>query len=360
MNRYIAIAWIVTFLAAPAVLAQQDESYADRREYDPETGRWVSIASPVPGTEDGDLELARSRLARGEYKKARKLFKHWLRDYSDSARRGEALFYAADTEVSAEEAKRRRGDLMKAYGWYEELIEGWGGTDLADRAIRRELIIAEMFLFKHRKQRVLRGLMWLGATEEALTMLDRIIDEWAPKTAIAEQALRLKADYHFVEGEFKEAETAYARLARDYPRGRYHRVAMLRSGEAALARFPGVEFDDADLLESEVYFQDFQQQYPRHAAEAAVAQTLARIRESRARKDYTVGHYYERTNKINAAAFYYRLVVESWPETTWAVEARRRLVALGAVEPDPYEEDMSAGEGSDVTAGSTVAARDGE
>jgi len=61
----------------------------------------------------------------------------------------------------------------------------------ADRAIRKEMIIAEMLLFKGRKQKIWKGMLWLSGKEEALQMLDRIIDEWARDTPVAEQAHRL-------------------------------------------------------------------------------------------------------------------------------------------------------------------------
>jgi outer membrane protein assembly factor BamD (BamD/ComL family) len=324
--------FVVLGLAAVCA-AQEDETYHERLEYDAATGEWVAIAPPVPGTEEGDLALGRSLLARGEYKKARKAFKKWFKAYPDSPHWPEALFYAAETEVSAEDAKPKKGHLLKAYRWLEELLEGWPGADLADRAIRKEMIIAEMLLFEERKQRIWGGMLWLSGKEEALEILDRIIDDWAAGTAVAEQALRLKGDYHFQSGEFEEAELAYARLVRDFPRGPYHKIALLRSGESALARFPGIKFDDADLLEAEVYLSDFQARYPQDAEDYGVPQKLGRIRDSRAEKDYSIGRYYERTRAIDAAAFYYRLVDRDWPDTTWAAEARNRLIALGALEP---------------------------
>lgn len=173
-------------------------------------------------------------------------------------------------------------------------------------------------------------------------MLDRIIDDRARDTPIAEQALRLKADYHYANGEFEEAEQDYARLMRDYPRGKYAKFSLLRAGESALARFPGVDFDDADLLEAEVYLKDYQNKYPQEAADAMVPQLLTRVDESRAEKEYRVAQYYERTNEIDAAAFYYRLVSRDWEATTWGAQARQRLVDIGAVEPPPVlleEED---------------------
>jgi len=315
---------------APVRGADKEEKYAERQIFDPATGEWKPVAPPIAGTEDGDLELARSLLARADYEGARKAFKQWFKSHPDSARRPEALFYAADTEVSSEEAEANSGDLMQAYRWYEELLEGWAGTELADRAIRRELIIAEMFLFKGKKQRVFKGAFRVSATDEALTMLDRIANEWAPNTALAEQALRLKADYHYDNGEFDEAEETYARLNREFGRGKYRRFALLRSGESALARFPGVKFDEADLLEAEVYFTDFQGKYPTYAAEADVASRLERIKDSKAQKDYLVGEYYEKTKKTSAAIYYYRHVVNTWPGTSWAVQASEKLSKLGA------------------------------
>ncbi|RIK63287.1 MAG: hypothetical protein DCC65_16330 [Planctomycetota bacterium] len=321
--------------AATAGAADDKQTYQERLEYDPKTGQWSEVAPPVPGTEEGDLALARSLLARGDFAAARKAFAQWFKTHPDSPHYPEALFYAAETEVSAEDQKAKSGHLIRAYEWLEELLDGWPGTELADRAIRKELIIAELLLFKGRKQKVWKGTLWLSGEEEALSMLDRIIDDRARDTPIAEQALRLKADYHYINGDFEDAEEAYARIMREFPRGRYAKFSLLRAGESALARFPGVEFDDADLLEAEVYLKDYQNRYPQEAAEAMVPQLLTRVNESRAEKEFRIAQYYERTNAVDAAAYYYRLVSRDWEATTWGAQARQRLVDIGAIQPEP-------------------------
>ncbi len=345
MDRSCFAISLVVWCSWPAgALAQEREQYSERLEFDAQTGEWIERPPPIPGTDAGDLALARTLLARGEYKLARKAFEKWFETYPDSTLWPEAQFYAAETEIAAEEAEPKSGDLMQAYEWLESLLEGWRGHALSDRAIRREIIIAEMLLFKNRKQRVFKGLLWLSGEEEALQMLDRVVDFWVPATPTAEHALRLKADYHFLNGEFEEAELAYARLMREFPRGKHHKLAMLRSGRSALARFPGVHFDEADLLEAEVYFKDFERQYPQDAAADQVPQVLDSITEKRAEKEFTVGRFYERIDELDAAAYYYRWVVEHYPQTTWSQSARERLVAIGAGEPEPIElpsQDMS-------------------
>ena len=88
------------------------------------------------------------------------------------------------------------------------------------------------------------------------------------------------------------------------------------------------------------------QTLPQDAAEAMVPQRLTRLNESRAEKEFRVAQYYERTRAIDAAVYYYRLVEHDWNATTWASQARQRLIALGAIEPDfPHFDD----EGEDAS-----------
>jgi len=334
-----AVTLILASLAlVPCAAAQtaEEKSHAERLEFDPQTGRWNPIAAPLPGTEAGDLELARASLAREEFDAARSALKTWRDSHPDSERQAEGLFYSADVEVSAVQAGHS-GDLMKAYEWYERILDNHAGTPWADRALRRELIIAEMFLFKGVKQWVWGGVLRVSATEEALDILNRLIDQRAPGTALAEQALRLKADYHYNAGEFLEAEIDYARLARDYPRGRYERLALLRSADAAFAGFAGVDFDDKPLLEADERYRRYADQYPDSAAAEGVGQRLERIRENRAEKEFRTGRFYERTHQTRAAAYYYRFVVDKWPDTTAARDARARLELLdpGSVPQEP-------------------------
>jgi outer membrane protein assembly factor BamD (BamD/ComL family) len=313
--------------------AQTGERRAERLEYDADTGVWIAIAPPVPGTEDGDLEIARQLLARNEFAKARRALDKWRKTYPESTRWLESLFYAADVEVMNMEATGY-GDLRRAYRWYEAVIDNLGGSDLADRAIRREMLIAELFLFKGKKQWVFRGLLKVSAIEEGLMILDRITVEHASGTLLAENALRLKAQYHFQAGEFDLAEQAYAQLARDFPRGRYERLALLRSADAAFARFPGINFDDSALLEAEERYSTYQQRYPEAARGERVGDLLTRISETRAEKELSTGRYYERTGTRRAAVYYYRYVVDSWPGSAAALDARSRLAALGERAPD--------------------------
>ena len=324
-------AWLAAalLLAWPAetALAKKPrvERHAERLMYDPRTGEWLELAPPVPGTPDGDLELARATLARGDsrrdFSRARKLLRQWIKTNFDSPRYAEALFYYADAEFQL-------GNLMKAYETYERLLDDYGATELATRALRNEMVVAQVYL-SGRWRKVWGGMIRLPAYEEALDILERLATNRAPDTPIAEMAIKLKADYYYSKGDFSDAEQEYARLAREFPRSRYVRLALLRSAQSAFASFHGVRFDDGALVEAEERFEQFRKKYPRAAEEEGVPLLLEQIRNSRAQKEYAVGRFYERTKHPRAAAFYYRSLIKYWPDTTWAMLAQGRLDRLG-------------------------------
>jgi len=334
-GRGLLVATCLAWIHPPTAVAAKkpsQERYAERLTYDPKTGEWLELAPPEPGTPDGDLELARATLARAEgqrdLRRARKLLQKWVQTYYDSPRYGEGLFYYADAEFQL-------GNLMKAYEMYERLLDDYGGTELAQRALRNELVIGEVFL-SGRWRKVWRGVLRFPAYDEALDILERIATSRAPDTPIAEAAIKLKADYYYGKGEFSDAEMEYARLASEFPRSRYVRLALLRSAQSAFASFHGVKFDDGALIEAEERFEQFRKKYPRAAEEENVPLLLEQIRNSRAHKEYTIGQFYERTKHPRAAAFYYRNVMNYWPDTTWATLAEGRVGRLG------YDEERAS------------------
>lgn len=336
-------------LAASAAFAGADpedleERYPERLIYDPQTQEWLAEEPPEPGTPDGDLAIARNLIARGEHKKAAEKLEQWIAAYAyESPRHPEAVFLSGRVEFERE-------NFMRAHRRYLEVLNNWPGTEWADRALRGNFVIAEVFLSGHKRK-------WLGmplfhAYDEALDILDDIIVNH-PNSVLAEQALKTKADYYFRKGEFELAEDAYAQLARDYPAGQYVREAMLQSARAALASFPGVEFDDAPLVEAEERFYQFMQAFPQYAEGEDVDLILEDIRAKRAEKELSIAEYYERAKEPRAAAFYYRLVRDGWPDTTWAALAETRLASLGWAEESETEaeavpEDVARSTGDPV------------
>ena len=323
-----ASGWALTILTVVGggALADEPKIRGQTLEYDPATGQFIDTPPPVKGTAPGDLQLARRSFGHGRYNQAHRRIKRWLRDYGeDDPQTPQALLLRSETQIARE-------NYYKAHRHLQEIIAGYTGTQSAWRAVHLEFNIAEVFLSGTRRRFL--GVRLLDAEDTGLEILDEISGDY-PDSALAELAIKAKADYYFKRGDFALAELEFSRLGREFPRSRYTPLAMLRSAQSALAGFPGIEFDDAGLVEAEERFGLFLVQYPIQAEQEGVGQILQQIHTQRAAKELSIGRYYERTKHLDAAVFYYRSTRDNWPDTIAATQATGRLTALGVHPESP-------------------------
>lgn len=302
--------------------AERPPRYPERMVFDPATGTWTQAPAPIPGTEEGDLQLAMIDLAENRPDQARTRLRRWLKKYKESERRPDAMIAMGDAQLAL-------GNHMQAYRQYEKTLEQYPGLESEETVVRHEFSIGVAFLAGV-KQKV--WIFRFPAHEEGLDILDKVVLR-APGSMLAEDAIKSKADYFYRSGKFDLAETEYARLAQEFPRGRYPRLALLMSAHSALARFPGIPFDDAALLEARERFISFRERYPEFAEQENIASLIRRIDESLADKHLSIGNWYSRQKKPGAAVIYYQGVVKRWPDSAAAIQARQRLDAIAEATP---------------------------
>lgn len=306
----------LTMLAPPT--KAQDEQYREREVLDPESDDWVeqTVDADLPPADA--LDEARQLLAKGNSGKAFKRLKKWTGENPDHERYFEGMYLLGEAQF-----ERRR--FYQAYEAYEVVADNTAG-ELFYKTLRREMDVARAFLSG--EKRIVWGFMRLPAYDDGIEILDRVWER-VPGTRLGETALKLKADYFFAVGDLDLAQDEYVNLTREYPHGRYVQPAMLRSAEAAAAAFPGIKFEDRALLDADVRYRRVQSAFPAFAERERVGDRLEGIRQQRSEKDLDIARWYERTKQTGAAEFYYRLVLNDWPDTLAAGEAQRRLRAMG-------------------------------
>ena len=312
-------------------LAQEGRSvHAERLRYDARTGEWVELPRLEPGTDRGDLAAARAQMAGAEYRQAHRSIKRWLKDYG-----GTSELYPEAILLRGQIEKARR-NYYRSQEVLTELSQDYAGTAEAEEALFEILNVSEVFLSGVRRK--LWGMRILSGTDLALDLLDSITVQ-APKSSLAEQAVKTKADFYFNQGDFALSEFEYSRLIQMFPKSRYVRYAMRRSADAALASFAGTQFDDAPLIEAQERYRQYAQQYRGLADQDQVGLILADINEKRGLKEFEIGEYYERTDHPKAAAFYYRSTMSNWPDT---IAADKAAVALGRAVGDSTEKEAAS------------------
>lgn len=318
MSRLARNCLFLLVAAACAASARAQEAHPREREIlDPEKDQWMEQALS-PEAAGGAVDQARRWLATGEPRKARRLLKKWTRSNPEDERYYEAMFLLG-------EAYFETRDFYKAYESYVVVVQNTGG-DMFYKTIRREMDVARAFLSG--QKRIVFGFLRLPAFDDGLKILDGVW-ELVPGTRLGEQALKLKADYYFANGDLDLAQDTYALLGREFPNGRWSRLAMLRAAAAAYAAFPGIKFDDRALLDADERYRQLKATYPEIAQRENVDAQLESIRQERAEKDLYIAKWYEKTDAANAAEYYYRRVLKDWPDTLAAEQARARLRGMG-------------------------------
>jgi outer membrane assembly lipoprotein YfiO len=190
--------------------------------------------------------------------------------------------------------------------------------------LEREYACADAFLSGYK--RLFMGLRILPVTDDALQLLDRIQDRQRG-SAIAEKAGLRVADYYYFAGKFPEAIDAYSDFLKRYPYSQFTRKAEIRRAEASLGSFRGVLFDFTPLYDARERMATITETYPQSAEQLQSRAVDDRIYQLEGLKDLEIARYYFRAGKKHASAYYYKRVIENWPDTSYAQDARRELLA---------------------------------
>jgi len=279
-------------------------------------GSWVPVVQASNDTPEGQVAQMIQDLDANRTKDLIYNAKKWLKANKKHPLVPEVLVLQGDAEV-------RRGNKYKALFPYEDMLNNFPTSDLYSSVLQREFDIADAFLKGYKRK--FFGMRILPVSEDALELLDRIQDR-ERGSPLAERAGIRIADYYYNRGEFPEAIDGYNDFLKRYPYSQYVRKAEIRRAEASLGNFHGVLFDLTPLLDGRERIAAIASAYPQTAEQLQVKALEDRIYQMEGEKDLEVARYYWRAGKKYASAWYYRRVLENWPDTMWAQQARAELV----------------------------------
>ncbi len=314
MGRLLVIAMLTCSLAAAASRAADAQQTWEFRD-----GQWQSI--PAPSTQpvsDPQLDHIEQLIRRGQNSTARKAGIHWINSHKDSPLRDRALYLVAESLYQS-------GDRIRSFYYLDELMDESPSSALFAAALQKQYDIADSYLRGY-KIRFL-GIPMFSGVDEAVEMLYRI-QQRSPGSPLAEKALRRTADWYYANSEFDLAADTYAAYIRAYPRSPDLPRIRLRQAFSSLAQFRGVRFDATPLIDARAQLLDIAAAYPELARQENLISIIERIDNTFAAKILVTGDYYQRTGALRGAAYNYRFLVSTYPDSPEAAEARRRLAKM--------------------------------
>jgi outer membrane assembly lipoprotein YfiO len=309
---------LLALCTAAALLAPAGRSHA-QEEYEWKDGNWVKAPVPAKGTPAGECALIRRCVEKGENITAVQEADRFLKKHPLEPAAEEVLLLAGKAELA-------RGRYFQAYEYFEKQLARFPSGRFFERALQGEYEAAEAFLAG--KRRIVWSIFRLPAYDDGIKILGEIAKH-APGSALAEKSLMRIGDFHYQRRDFLEAVAAYDRYLEVFARAERASYAMHQAARASLAAYRGPEYDDTPLVEARQRYQMFAQRFPLEAERADVPRILEQIRLAQARKTYSTAEFYERTGRKESAKYYYRLVMEQYPQTEWEPRAAASLRRLG-------------------------------
>lgn len=266
-------------------------------------------------------ERAEAAFAAQEWEAAAEAFEKLWENHPTSPLAADAQFYEAESKYGGQ-------NFNAAFERYRRFI---GEHPLSPHAplLQRRLYDIGVYLIEAGQEGHLGIFEYAG---EGVDVLEFLVDAF-PHGDLADQALLYMADYEARDHKTLDAINHLLDLLEEYPQSEYALEARLRLARAYQDVNRGTSYDEDALLRAVAEFRTYIEIVTRdaalsaeHAADLELARAgLAESLSTLAEKQLETADYYLRTGNPEAAQAVLQRLVEDYPDSGPADEARRRL-----------------------------------
>jgi outer membrane assembly lipoprotein YfiO len=266
--------------------------------------------------------------------------------YEDAAERWPRSSLEQDALFRAGESYFFCDKYAKSNRCYEKLVSRYRGTRYMDIAQSRRFAIAKYWLDYDRAHPDTFASInffdsqrpWRDTGGHALRVFDRIrIDD--PTGKLADDATLALANGYFEARRFMDASDTYEDLRRTYPQSDHIFRAHMYELRARLESYQGEDYDNGNLVKAEKLLKTMLNQFPGEIDEHReyLQKEAANVRHLLASRQDSMANYYERRGEYQAARMYYETLIQDYPETQLAQEARTKVGEIKDLPAEPPE-----------------------
>ena len=281
-----------------------------------DSDEWTSSEQVVPGSQSGQLLLARRALIEGNPRRARDLATAFIDRFPNSPLQANAHLIRGDAFMA-------EGDEYQALFDYEAITRAFPASPVFVTALEREFEIAKAYAAGLRRK-LFGTFRFIDTQDEAQELLIRI-QERMPGSRLAEQAGMELADFYFRIRDLRMAAEAYDIFIENYPRSADVNKARLRLIYSYLAGYRGPRYDASGLEEARLRLESLRVREPGIAQRIGAEALLVRIYESDARKLLVTAEWYLSINDPISAERTIRRLIERYPDSIASLEALREI-----------------------------------
>lgn len=137
-------------------------------------------------------------------------------------------------------------------------------------------------------------------------------------TDIGQNAQFYLAESYFKNNRYLLAASEYERYAQFHPNSERREEADFKRSLSYYNLSPRYRLDQTYTHQAIENFRLFLDRFPNSEYADEAGEYISELRNKLARKSYSAGEFYKRTNQYRAAAVYFDIVIDNYPESEWA------------------------------------------
>lgn len=237
-----------------------------------------------------------------------------------------------------------KGRFIKAVRSYDKMMTDHPKSTFRQTALEREFAIATAYLGG--KKKVVLGFIKLSGYSEGVQIMEKITDRAGLDSPLGTDAALAIARSYEERELYNEAYLKWWEISLKWQTGPVGKEALLGMARCKHASYNKESehkqplYDASRLSTAKSCYERFRLLYPVEAKEIGIDQTLKEIDEQLARKQLSIGRYYQKAGNRKAANLYYDMVVSDWPGT----EAAETAKELRTEDQDTTSNNQAPGE----------------
>ncbi len=145
-------------------------------------------------------------------------------------------------------------------------------------------------------------------------------------TDFGQNAQYYLAESHFNNRQYLLAASEYERYSQSHPNSQRRQEVDFKAALSYYNLSPRYNIDQTQTHRAIEQFRLFLARYPNSERISEVSDKIDELRNKLARKNFEAAEFYMRTNRYNAAAIYYDIVIDRYPESDFAEQALVRQI----------------------------------
>jgi len=285
----------------------------------PETKKFINPKYAVKDTPKEQYDWAMTFYEAKDYARAATEFDKLTKHYEFSE-------YASRAQYHVGLSYENMGKYYIAFQNYQKAIDNFPHIENMDEIIAREFNIAHIYAEKPNPK--ILGTDIMTSVDRAIEIYRKVVDN-SPFGKLADEAQFRMGEVLKRANRYEEATIAFQKIVDDYPTSQFATKAQYEVAYCAYRASLQPAYDAGPTDRAIKIFEDFASSGAKDQKLAEEAsKTMQRLKDKAAEKSMMTARFYEQQRHPKSAIIYYQDVLDRYPDSIHAAEAKAKIQEL--------------------------------